>query len=644
MCGICGKVSLNSDSSINEGLVRRMCSVLAHRGPDDEGVYIGPSPYPSPQRGEGVRVCLGHRRLSIIDLSPAGHQPMSNEDGSVWIVMNGEVYNFLELRDALEKKGHCFRSRTDTETLLHLYEEKGIDCLKDLRGAFVFALWDGRKKRLFIARDRIGKKPLYYSCKSNTLIFASEVKAILQDPDVSIEVNRSAITDYLSYGYTPTPETMFKGIMKLPPAHFMIYENGNMKIERYWELDFSKKLNLSEPEYCARIMDLLEDSTRIRLISDVPLGAFLSGGIDSSAVVYMMSKLSPGRVKTFSIGFEEESHSELRYARVIARHFGTDHHEYIVKPRAIEILPKLVWHYNEPYADSSALPSYYVAKMTRQEVKVALNGDGGDEDFGGYERFMAARFAEIFRKIPERLRRSIISPLVNRLPESLRFNHPATKLKRFLQMAALPYRERHYNWVTIFRDAEKRDLFTGQFKKEIDGKNSFYSLESAFGECGSRDIVDMVMSTDIKTNLLDDLLVKMDIATMANSLEGRSPFLDQKMMEFAASIPSDAKIKGTRLKYILKKALSGILPKEILSRGKMGFGIPVDKWFRNELKSYSYQILMSDRCINRNYFERQAIKRLLDDHSGARANNGARIWSLLNLELWHRMFIEGEKY
>ena len=638
MCGICGKISSAKD--INENLIRNMCRVLEHRGPDDEGVYISPR---STVHGPQIRVGLGHRRLSIIDLSPAGHQPMSNEDGSIWIVMNGEIYNFPELRNLLEKRGHRFRSHTDTEVLLHLYEDKGTECLKELRGAFAFAIWDEKKKHLFIARDRIGKKPLYYFHKGQTLIFASEIKAILQDPGVSVEINRTAITDYLSYGYIPTPESMFKGIMKLPPAHRMIYKNGNIEIERYWRLDFSKKIKLSEHEYCARIMDLLEDATRIRLISDVPLGAFLSGGIDSSAVVYMMSKLNHGDVKTFSIGFEEQSHSELKYARIIADRFGTEHREYIVKPETIELLPKLVWHYNEPYADSSALPSYYVAKMTRQEVKVALNGDGGDEDFGGYERFMAARFAELYRKIPESLRNRIAKPIINRIPESLEFNNLTTKFKRFMIMASEPYRQRHYNWVAIFRDAVKDALFTEEFKKEINNKNSFYYLNNAFEECSSEDIVDKVISTDIGTNLLDDLLVKMDIATMANSLEGRSPFLDHKLMEFAASIPSNVKINGTRLKYILKKALVKKLPDEILSRGKMGFGIPIDKWFRGELKDYSREILMSDKSIKRGYFKRESVKKLLDDHCRERANNGARIWSLLNLELWHRIFVDKER-
>jgi len=477
MCGICGKVSL--DRGVDEALMRRMCGVLAHRGPDDEGVYTN-SELQTPN--SEVKVGLGHRRLSIIDLSPAGHQPMSNEDSSVWIVLNGEIYNFLELKGILEKKGHRFKSKTDTEVVLHLYEEKGIDCLKDLRGPFAFAIWDNRKKRLFIARDRIGKKPLYYTYKNKTLIFASEIKAILQDPGVSAEVNRPAITDYLSYGYTPTPETMFKDIMKLPPAHFMIYEKGNIRFEKYWELDFSKKIKLSENDYSMRIMELFEECTKIRLISDVPLGAFLSGGIDSSAIVYMMSKLNHGPVRTFSIGFNEEDYSELKYAKLIARLFKTDHNEYIVKPNAIELLPKLVWHYNEPYADSSALPSYYVAKMTRQEVTVALNGDGGDEDFGGYERFMAARYAELINRAPMPFKGRLIKLIINRIPESLGFKDFKTRLRRFLIMASRPYRERHYNWVTIFRDFEKENLFSDEINKEIADRNSFVYLDKTFNE------------------------------------------------------------------------------------------------------------------------------------------------------------------
>ncbi len=612
-----------------------MCSVLSHRGPDDEGIFIRDKRQATSDK---VSAGLGHRRLSIIDLSSAGHQPMFNEDGSLCLVMNGEVYNFLELRNHLESKGHVFKSHTDAEVILHLYEEKGAECVRDLRGPFAFALWDERKERLFIARDRIGQKPMNYFYKNNSLVFGSEIKAITEDPEVSAEVNRPAIKDYLSYGYTPTPETMFKGIKRLPPAHFMIYEKGNIRTERYRELDFSEKLKLTENEYCENIMGLLEEATRVRMVSDVPLGAFLSGGIDSSAVVHLMSKVSARPVKTFSIGFDDKEYSELKFAKIIADKFGTQHTEYTVKPDAIEILPKLVWHYNEPYADSSALPSYYVAKMTRQDVTVALNGDGGDEDFGGYERFMAARFAEYLKIIPGPL----VKFFASMLRESLSLKDFKTRLKRFLLIASRNCEERHYNWVSIFRDDEKESLFTREFQNETKGRESSSYIRNAFENCGSDDVVDKVMSTDIRTNLPDDLLVKMDIATMANSLEGRSPFLDHKVMEFAASIPSSLKIKGTRLKYILKKALSGKIPDSILSRGKMGFGVPLDRWFRGELEDYSRNILLGERFIKRGYFKKDSIEAVLDNHKKGKANNGARIWSLLYLELWHRIFIEKE--
>jgi len=647
MCGICGKISLNK--AIDENLIRKMCGVLAHRGPDSEGVMVLDSAASrlrsnnilrASETSREVKIGLGHRRLAIIDLTPAGHQPMSNEDGSIWIVLNGEIYNFIELKEALEKKGHKFKSRTDTEVVLHLYEEKGEECVKDLRGMFSFAIWEQKNERLFIARDRVGKKPLYYYHNNQALIFASEIKAILQDPEVLREVNRPSITDYLSYGYTPAPQTMFKNIMKLPPAHFMIYEKGNIRIQKYWELDFSKKIKLSEEDYCRRTLELLEECVKIRLISDVPLGAFLSGGVDSSAVVYMMSKLSSTPVKTFSIGFDEEKYSELKYARIIAERFRTDHHEYVVKPNAIEILPKLVWHYNEPYADSSALPSYYVAKMTRDKVTVALNGDGGDENFAGYERYMAGKFAEFYRKIPEKVRSIFESSLVNKIPESRARNNFSSKFKRFILMAPRECSVRHYNWNSIFRDNEKEDLWSDEFREEIGAKKSFSYLEDIFSRSQTKDIVDSLLYADINSYLPEDLLVKMDIATMANSLEARSPFLDHKFMEFSASIPSHIKLKGMRLKYILKKALSNALPEKILNREKMGFGIPIHQWFRNELKGYSYEILLSDKAIKRGYFKKEAVKKLLDEHVAAKANNGARIWSLLFLELWHREFID----
>ncbi|OIO80493.1 MAG: asparagine synthase (glutamine-hydrolyzing) [Candidatus Omnitrophica bacterium CG12_big_fil_rev_8_21_14_0_65_43_15] len=629
MCGICGKININNPASpVTEGLIRSMCGVLKHRGPDDSGIYINGA------------VGLGHSRLSIIDLSPAGRQPMSNEDNTLWLVLNGEIYNFIELRKGLEAKGHKFKSHTDTEVILHLYEEKGVDCLKDLRGMFAFALWDEKRKSLFLARDRVGKKPLCYANVNGSFLFASEMKSILQDPDVKADVDLRMIPYYLTYGYTPSPCTMFKGIKKLQPAHYLLYQKGNIEIKRYWQLDFSKKTVLDEKECAAQVLVHLEEAVKVRLISDVPLGAFLSGGIDSSAVVAMMARNMSKPVKTFSVGFEEASHSELSFARIVAKAFGTDHREYIVKPDAMHILPKLIWHYNEPYADSSALPSFYVAKMTRQDVTVALNGDGGDENFAGYIRYMATRVSE---KVPHGISKAMAFAFRNGLNNTMRSNRLFSKIIRFASVASQPTRERYYNWIIIFRDREKEFLYTDSFKKMLQHENPPFSyMNGLFEACAGLEVVDSLLYADINSYLPEDLLVKMDIASMANSLEARSPFLDHKFMEFCASVPSGLKIKRGVLKYILKKSLNGILPDEILRRGKMGFGVPIDNWFRKELKNYCYEILLSDKCVRRGFFRKEYVKKILDDQSQYKSNSGDKIWALLNLELWHRIFIDKE--
>jgi len=629
MCGICGKININNPASpVTEGLIRSMCGVLKHRGPDDSGIYINGA------------VGLGHSRLSIIDLSPAGRQPMSNEDNTLWLVLNGEIYNFIELRKGLEAKGHKFKSHTDTEVILHLYEEKGVDCLKDLRGMFAFALWDEKRKSLFLARDRVGKKPLCYANVNGSFLFASEMKSILQDPDVKADVDLRMIPYYLTYGYTPSPCTMFKGIKKLQPAHYLLYQKGNIEIKRYWQLDFSKKTVLDEKECAAQVLVHLEEAVKVRLISDVPLGAFLSGGIDSSAVVAMMARNMSKPVKTFSVGFEEASHSELSFARIVAKAFGTDHREYIVKPDAMHILPKLIWHYNEPYADSSALPSFYVAKMTRQDVTVALNGDGGDENFAGYIRYMATRVSE---KVPHGISKAMAFAFRNGLNNTMRSNRLFSKIIRFASVASQPTRERYYNWIIIFRDREKEFLYTDSFKKMLQHENPPFSyMNGLFEACAGLEVVDSLLYADINSYLPEDLLVKMDIASMANSLEARSPFLDHKFMEFCVSVPSGLKIKRGVLKYILKKSLNGILPYEILRRGKMGFGVPIDNWFRKELKNYCYEILLSDKCVRRGFFRKEYVKKILDDQSQYKSNSGDKIWALLNLELWHRIFIDKE--
>ena len=631
MCGICGKLNFDLDKPVEESLIRQMCAVIAHRGPDDEGVYIDKN------------VGLGNRRLAIIDLSPAGHQPMSNEDKSIWITFNGAIYNFPELRERLKKQGHLFSSNSDTETIVHLYEEHGTDCVKHLRGMFAFAIWDSSNQRLFLARDRVGQKPLVYTVVNNSLVFGSEIKCILQDPSVSREVDLEAIHHYLTYQYVPNPRTAFSDIKKLPPGHILVCEKGRIKVERYWDLSYVPKVRMSEGEYCERILELLREATKMRLISDVPLGAFLSGGVDSSSVVAMMSPLSGEPVKTYSVGFEEQSFNELEYARIVAERFGTDHHEFIVKPNAIEVLPKLIWHYNEPYADSSAIPTYYVAKVTRQHVTVALNGDGGDESFGGYDRYIANKLADYYQRIPVFIREGVIARLVKKLPESTERKDLIKRMKRFT--AAIPYSpERRYtHWMCRgFDNTEKHWLYSTEFRERMARSDSIDLLVNIYSKAKAIDFADKTFYADVMTYLPNDLLVKVDIASMAHSLEARSPYLDHRLMEFAASIPPNLKLKGMTTKHILKKALANILPPEILHREKMGFGVPIGCWFRHELKDLAYDVLLDPRSVQRGYFDMGFVKEMLDEHVFGKVDHGYRIWTLLNLELWHRMFIDSD--
>jgi asparagine synthase (glutamine-hydrolysing) len=639
MCGICGKINLNNEP-IDEALLKRMTLCLSHRGPDDEGLYIKNN------------IGLGHRRLSIIDLSPLAHQPMSNEDGTVWIVYNGEIYNFPELREALRKKGHLFRSKSDTETIIHLYEEYGVECLKYLKGMFAFAIWDEKDKSLFLARDRVGKKPLYYWYSSNTFVFASEMKSILQDEKFSRKPDYTAIHHYLTYQYVPSPWTAFEGIKKLPPAHHLLLKNGQITVKRYWKLSYLPKHSLSSPPFrkggkggfervlSVEIIQRLREAVRNRLISDVPLGAFLSGGIDSSTVVAMMSGIMNEPVKTFSIGFKEDTYNELRYARMVAEKFRTDHTEFIVEPKALEVIDKLVWHYNEPFADSSAIPTYYVSKLAREHVTVILNGDGGDENFAGYGRYTANEFSRaMHRFFPTPLARALL-PFVLMLPHG---KDPANffwRLKRFLQEYVKSPEMRNAHWLCHFTTEMKDDLYTNDFSTRVLSMDSFDLLLDKYKEADANDFLDKTLYADVMMYLPDDLLVKVDVASMANSLEARSPFLDHEFMEFVAKIPAELKLKGRTTKYILKEALKEILPDEVLFREKMGFGVPIDYWFRNELKEMAYDTLLSDRAIQRGYFKKGVVKKILDEHTSGRWNWHNHIWNLLMLELWHRMFID----
>jgi asparagine synthase (glutamine-hydrolysing) len=619
-----------------------MCDAIVHRGPDDEGYYINDRPDASTSRSEGlVSIGLGMRRLAIIDLK-TGRQPIHNEDETVWVVLNGEIYNYPQLRAELESKGHRFYTQSDTEAIVHAYEQYGDDVPKHLRGMFAFAIWDTKRQRLVLARDRVGKKPLLYAIVGSKLIFASEFQAILRHPDVSREVNLEAISHYLSFMCVPAPLTAFKGVRKVEPGHVLVWQNGEVEVKRYWSLNFKNKLDIDEQEAGERVVELLREAVRIRLMSDVPLGAFLSGGIDSSAVVALMSELSTERVKTFSIGFEEQEFNEIGHARRVSERFGTDHNEFIVRPNAVDVLPTLVRHYGEPYADSSAIPTYYLSKMTRQHVTVALNGDGGDECFAGYERYAAMRIAERYHRLPRLFREQIVEPAIAAIPQagSMR-SRRLGKARRFLGVVGRPVGERYLRWTSAISEELKAELCTAHFLARTSAAKTLGYLQPWFEGNGEIDIVDRALMADTSNYLPNDLLVKVDIASMAVSLEARSPFLDHHLMEFAASLPARYKLRGLTTKYLLKHALKGLLPAENLTRSKMGFGVPIRRWFRNELKSFLEDNILSGKALGRGYFKAEVVRHLVDEHTDGRRDYSHQLWTLLMLELWHQEFIDG---
>lgn len=627
MCGIAGKISF-TQKDISAQEIETMNDTIKHRGPDDGGVYISPD----------NKVGLGHRRLSIIDLSSLGHQPMRFLD-RYEIIFNGEIYNFQEKRAELEKDGYAFASHSDTEVILALYDKYGKECLSHLRGMFSFAIYDEQEQTLFCARDRVGKKPFKYYIDGNVFLFASELKAILTQPEYHKEPDYVAIHHYLTLQYVPAPLTGFRGIQKLEAAHYLIVDlkMKSLTKERYWKLDYSKKLDLSEEEWKKKILEKLGESVKLRMISDVPIGAFLSGGIDSSAIVALMSKLSKKPIKTFSIGFKEEKYNELKYAKIIADTFKTDHTEFIVEPHAIELLPLLVRQYEEPYADSSALPTYYVSKLTRDYVTVALNGDGGDENFAGYSRYSAFQFSLLYEKFS--LLNKFIALPVSKFLANIIKNTFFERVYRFSQTLAEDYRRRYLTYTAYFTNEQKDTLYTDSFRNKVKQYDTYSLIAEKFNESKTKNKMDQTLYTDFTTYLPDDLLVKVDIASMAVALEGRSPFLDHEMLELTAKIPFDLKIKGlNNKKYILKEALRGLVPNEVMFRPKMGFGVPIDSWFRGELKEYAYDILLSEKSIQRGLFKKEEVKKILDNHNRTAINYSPRIWALLTLELWFREY------
>ncbi len=626
MCGIVGIVC-NDHSDVDQALVQRMCAAIRHRGPDDDGFYfMGP-------------VGFGMRRLSIIDVK-GGAQPIHNQDRTAWIVFNGEIYNYRQLRDQLEKLGHAFYTNSDTEAIVHAYDQYGADCPKHLRGMFAFAIWDERTQELFLARDRVGKKPILYAQVNGQFVFGSEFSALLQHPDISKDIDVEALNQYLSFMCVPAPLTAYRAIRKLEPGHSLRYRKGEIKIERYWQPDFSQKLDISEQEAGERAIEILRDAVKVRLMSEVPLGAFLSGGIDSSAVVALMSQESSAPVKTFSIGFEEQDFSELHHARRVAEHVGAEHHEFIVRPDALEVLPILVEHYGEPYADSSAVPTYYVARETRKHVTVALNGDGGDESFAGYERYAAMRLAEQYHRIPAVLRDNVMRQAIELMPSSETKRSRVRDVKRFVEAASLPKAERYLRWVSVFDSQAKQDLYTENFKRETRADSAAGIIDPWFARANGSGIVDAALLTDIMTYLPNDLLVKVDIATMANSLEARSPFLDHHVIEFAASLPEKYKLRGLTTKYLLKRVLKKLLPAENLGRRKMGFGVPIGHWFRGKLEPFLRETILSESALKRGLFKPEAVKRLVELHTRSERDFSHQLWTLLMLELWFQRFID----
>jgi len=629
MCGIYGEIG---PSPIDEGRARFATDRLLHRGPDECGVWVGATTF------------LGMRRLSIIDLA-GGQQPIWNEDRTCCIVYNGELYNFLDLRPELEAKGHVFRTHSDTEVILHAYEEWGTDCLKRFNGMFAIAIWDQPRNRLFVARDRIGEKPLYYYHHGGRLVFGSEIKAILADPAIPREINPHGLSNFLAFGRAVAPETMYRGIRKLLPGHYLLAQNGEIEIREYWDVGSEPQLSggaeLSEDEYAERILALTDDSVRRRMIADVPVGAFLSGGVDSSAIVALMKRHATGPVKTFSLGFTiGGAYNELSDARMVAEHLRTEHHELKVEHAdLVQTLRTLVYHYDEPFGDAASFPLYLLSKFARQHVKVVLSGDGGDELFGGYRRYAADRFSGLYQKLPGALTRRFIPALAGRLPRMRR-------IKRTLETLPIADPARRYaSWLVLFTPEMRAELLQHGAHRAADDYDPAWPYPQYYHRLNgttANDHLNRLMYVDLKTLLADAYMEKADKATMACSLEARLPLLDHRLVELAFQIPGRFKIRGSSLKHIFKQAVRDLVPAAVLTKPKHGFAVPLDPWFRGGLKDFTFEVLLDERTRRRGYFNTAFVERLWREHQEGRHVWDAQLWLLLNFELWHRIYLDGE--
>src|SRR5262245_3686118 len=622
MCGIAGFTWRDPE------LARRMCETLVHRGPDQHGIH------------DEAGITLGHRRLSILDLSNSGRQPMSNEDGSLTVVYNGEIYNYPELRPELESKGYRFRSHCDTEVLLYAYQEWGLGAVHRLRGMFAFALWDRNRQQLWLVRDRIGIKPLYYYLDGKRLVFASEIKAILEDRMIERSLNQQALYDYLGFEFVPAPQTMFKNIFKLPAGHQLVWENGKGCTSAYWDLSFTPrngKLGTID-ETAEEVRQMLSECVRSHLLSDVPLGVFLSGGLDSSALVAMMRQHITGPLRTYTIGYRDETFSELDYAEVVAKHLETEHHVLMIEEMNEHLIEKSLYHFDEPMTDLSSIPLMLICGKVRGQVTVCLSGEGGDEVFGGYDRFKASRLNRFYSAIPEPVRRHVINRLVRKLPDQAQKKGPINMLKRFVEGSDLDADGMHLRWQYFLNETLSARLFQKQFKEQLN-LDPFRIVREYNTRCNAQDPVNRELYIDTRFMMSDSVLMKVDRMSMVHSLEVRVPMLDHKFVELNAALPGDWKLKGFQTKHLFRRALKGMLPDSIIMRGKQGYSLPIKNLLRDQLRGYM-TTLLNDSPLIRELMNLECVNGLIREHLEGKQNHNHVLWSLMNTAVWHRRFIE----